>query len=61
MDSVCDVDILGVHRFLNDMVICGKGAGMESSGAVAHDAVRYWILSNHRQNESHHGKYLLLS
>jgi hypothetical protein len=39
MDFVCDVDILGVHRFLSDMVIRGEGAGMESDGAVAHDTV----------------------
>jgi hypothetical protein len=39
MDFVCDVDVLGIHRFLSDMVIRGEGAGMESGGAVAHDAV----------------------
>lgn len=38
MDFVCDVDVLGIHRFLSEMVIRGDGAGMTSGGAVAHDS-----------------------
>jgi hypothetical protein len=37
IDFVCDVDVLGIHRFLSEVVIRGKGAGMDSYGAVAHD------------------------
>lgn len=38
IDFVCDVDVLGIHRFLSELVIRGKGEGMESYGAVAHDS-----------------------
>lgn len=37
MDFVCDVDILGIHRFLSEVVIRGKGVGMESHGAETRD------------------------
>jgi len=37
MDFVGEVDSLGIHRFLSEMVIRGERAGRESHGATTHD------------------------
>lgn len=37
MDFVGEVDILGIHRFLSQMIIHGERAGRESQGATTQD------------------------
>lgn len=38
IDFTNSVDVFAIHKFLSEMVLCGKGAGEYSAGAFVHDA-----------------------